>query len=65
LALEAGANRVLVAFPLGQASTRMLKQHYAGRLERADRELARALNAAARLWHVAGSRDDRADVDPS
>jgi integrase len=56
LALEAGANPVLVAFRLGHTSTRMLEQHYAGRLDRADRELARALDAAARLRHANASR---------
>jgi integrase len=55
LALEGGANSVLVAFRLGHTSTWMLEQHYAGRLDRADRELARALDAAARLRHVEGS----------
>lgn len=35
LALEAGANLVLVASRLGHTSTRMLEQHYAGRLDRA------------------------------
>lgn len=58
LALEAGANPVLVAFRLGHTSTRMLEQHYAGRLDRADRELARALDAAARLRHAGGSVSD-------
>ncbi len=53
LALGAGANPVLVAFRLGHTSTRMLEQHYAGRLDRADRELARALDAAARVRHEA------------
>lgn len=38
LALEAGGHPVLVAFQLGHTSTRMLEQHYAGRLDRADRE---------------------------
>jgi integrase len=56
LALEAGANPVLVAFRLGHTSTRMLEQHYAGRLDRADRELARALDAAAQLRHAEDSR---------
>ena len=57
LALEAGANPALVAFRLGHTSTRMLEQHYAGRLDRADRELARALGAAARLRHAGGEQD--------
>jgi hypothetical protein len=48
------------AFRLGHTSTRMLEQHYAGRLDRADLELARALDAAARLRHVEESSD--ADV---
>jgi integrase len=65
LALEAGANPVLVAFRLGHTSTRMLEQHYAGRLDRANRELARALDAAARLRHVEGLREPPADVEPS
>jgi integrase len=64
LALEAGANLVLVASRLGHTSTRMLEQHFAGRLDRADRELARALDAAARLRHVEVSRGGDADVDP-
>jgi len=55
LALEAGANPVLVAMRLGHTSTRMLEQHYAGRLDRADRELARALDDAARMRHAGGS----------
>jgi hypothetical protein len=37
MALEAGANPVLVAFRLGHVSTRMVEQHYAGRLDRADK----------------------------
>ena len=48
MALEAGANPVLVAFRLGHTSTRMVEQHYAGRLDRADKEIASALDAAAR-----------------
>ena len=63
MALEAGGNPVLAAFRLRHTSTRMLEQHYAGRLDRADRELARALDAAARLRHVEESRESRADVD--
>ena len=55
LALEAGANPVLVAFRLGHTSTRMLEQHYAGRLDRADRELARALDDAAQMRHAGGA----------
>jgi integrase len=59
MALEAGANPVLVAFRLGHVSTRMVEQHYAGRLDRADKEIAEALGArhgAARLRHAEGSR---------
>jgi hypothetical protein len=33
----------------------MLEQHYAGRLDRADRELARALDDAAQMRHVGGA----------
>jgi hypothetical protein len=58
MTLEAGANRVLVAFRLGHL-TRMVEQHYAGRLDRADKEIAEALDArhgAARLRHAEGSR---------
>jgi integrase len=55
LALEAGANPVLVAFRLGHTSTRMLEQHYAGRLDRADRELPCALDAAAQMRHASGT----------
>jgi len=58
MALEAGANPVLVALRLGHVSTRMVEQHYAGRLGRADKEIAQALNArhgAARLRHAEGS----------
>jgi integrase len=65
MALEAGANPVLVAFRLGHVSTRMVEQHYAGRLDRADKEIAEALGAryaAARLRHTESS--DRADVAP-
>jgi hypothetical protein len=52
MALEAGANPVLVAFRSGHTSTRMVEQHYAGRLDRADKEIASALDAAARMRHV-------------
>ena len=58
MALEAGANPVLVAFRLGHVSTRMVEQHYAGRLDRADKEIAEALAArhgAARVRHAEGS----------
>jgi integrase len=65
LALEAGANPVLVAFRLGHTSTRMVEQHYAGRLDRADKEIASALDAAARMRHVEGSRDPHAGRNPS
>jgi integrase len=51
LALEAGQIRCSVAFRLGHTSTRMLEQHYAGRLDCADRGLARALDAAAQMRH--------------
>ena len=60
MALEAGANPVLVAFRLGHTSTRMVEQHYAGRLDRADKEIAEALDArhgAARVRHAERSRD--------
>jgi integrase len=40
LALEAGANPILVALRLGHTSTRMVEQHYAGRLDGADKEIA-------------------------
>lgn len=58
MALEAGANPVLEAFRLGHTSTRMVEQHYAGRLDRADKEIAEALDArhgAARSRHDEGS----------
>jgi hypothetical protein len=58
-------NPVLVAFRLGHTSTRMLEQHYAGRLDRADRELARALDAAARVRHAEGAREDARPIDHS
>jgi hypothetical protein len=54
--LESGANPVMVAFRLGHTSTRMLEHHYAGRLDRADRELARALT----LRHGCGTLSCRA-----
>ena len=60
MALEAGANLVLVAFRLGHVSTRMMEQHCAGRLDRADKEIAEALDTrhtAARLRHVEGSHE--------
>ena len=56
MSLEAGANPILVAFRLGHTSTRMVEQHYAGRLDRADQEIAEALEAAARVRHVCGTR---------
>ena len=65
LALEAGANPVLVAFWLGRTSTRMLEQHYAGRLDRADRPLACALDAAARLRHADSQNDAPDEQHPS
>jgi integrase len=61
MALEAGANPVLVAFRLGHVSTRMVERHYAGRLDRADKEIAEALDArhgAARLRHAEGSGNE-------
>jgi integrase len=64
MALEAGANPVLVAFRLGHTSTRMVEQHYAGRLDRADREVASALDAAARMRHVSDTRASDADEHP-
>jgi integrase len=63
MASEAGANPVLVAFRLGHVSTRMVEQHYAGRLDRADKEIAEALgarHAAARLRHAERSGPDSA-----
>jgi integrase len=63
MALEAGANPVLVAFRLGHTSTRMVEQHYAGRLVRADKEIAEALAArhgAARVRHAEGSGNESA-----
>lgn len=62
LALEAGASPLLVAFRLGHTSTRMIEQHYAGRLEGLDKEIAEALGArhdAARLRHAEGSEPSR------
>jgi hypothetical protein len=56
MALEAGANAVQVAFRLGHMSTRMVEQHYAGRLDRADKKIAGALaGGTARLRHAEGS----------
>jgi integrase len=68
MALEAGANPVLVAFRLGHTSTRMVEQHYAGRLDRADKEIAEALAArhgAARARHAEGSDAPRGTAHPS
>jgi len=65
MALEAGANPVLVAFRLGHTSTRMVEQHYAGRLDRADKEIASALDAAARMRRFSGSEDEGSDVNLS
>ena len=65
LALDAGANPVLVAMRLGHTSTRMLETHYAGRLDRADRELARALDAAAQMRHVDGDQERGVESHPS
>jgi hypothetical protein len=64
ITLEAGASPLLVAFRLGATSTRMVEQHYAGRLEGFDKEIAKELNAphaAARMRHVEGS--DRATAE--
>jgi hypothetical protein len=63
LTLEAGANPVLVAFRLGHTSTRMVEQHYAGRLDRADKEIAEALAARHRAAHVRHA--ERSDVSGS
>jgi integrase len=63
--LEAGANPVLVAFRLGHTSTRMVEQHYAGRLDRADKEIASAPDAAARMRHVEGLDRAPQDAHPS
>jgi integrase len=68
LALEAGANSVLVAFRLGHTSTWMVEQHYARRLDRAEREIAVALSArhgAARVRHVEGSGEESAEPKSS
>jgi integrase len=54
-----GANPVIVAFRLGHTSTRMVEQHYAGRLDRADKEIASALDAAARMRHAEGTWNAR------
>jgi hypothetical protein len=54
---------MLVAFRLGHTPTRMLEQHYAGRLDRPDRELARALYVAARLRHERGTDDSASDEE--
>jgi hypothetical protein len=63
MALEAGANPVLVAFRLGHVSTRMVEQHYAGRLDRADREIAEALDAPSNL-PIVGADDGIRTRDP-
>jgi integrase len=68
MALEAGANPVLVTFRLGHVSTRMVEQHYAGRLDRADKEIAEALgerHGAARVRHVEGSEARASEKDRS
>jgi integrase len=65
LMLEAGANPVLVASRLGHTSTRMVEQHYAGRLDRADKEIASALDAEARVRHVEGLDRAPRDAHPS
>jgi hypothetical protein len=57
-----------VAFRLGHTSTRMVEQHYAGRLDRADKEIAEALGArhgAARVRHAEGSGRGRDGANPS
>jgi len=62
MALEAGANPVLVV-RLGHVSTRMVEQHYASRLDGADKEIAEAHDArrgAARLRHAESSYDGHA-----
>ena len=58
LALEAGASPLLVAFRLGHTSTRMVEQHYAGRLEGFDKEIAASLarHGAARVRHASPSK---------
>jgi len=58
LALEAGASPLLVAFRLGHTSTRMVEQHYAGRLEGFDKEIAASLgrHSAARLRHESAAK---------
>jgi hypothetical protein len=43
----------------------MVEQHYAGRLDRADKEIASALDAAARVRHVEGSTAQAGDADRS
>jgi len=58
IALDAGASPLLVAFRLGHTSTRMVEQHYAGRLDGFDKEIAKELNArhgAALMRHAEGS----------
>jgi hypothetical protein len=60
MALEAGVNPVQVAFRLGHTSTRMIEQHDAGRLDRADRDISRALDDAARMRHAEGRKVLRA-----
>jgi len=46
--LEAGANPVLVAFRLGYVSTRMVEQHYSGRLDRTRRSARRWVRGTLR-----------------
>jgi hypothetical protein len=59
---------VLVALRLGHTSTWMVEQHYARRLDRADKEIAEALVArhgAARLRHIEGLDVDGRGEHPS
>jgi integrase len=59
IALDAGASPLLVAFRLGHTSTRTVEQHYAGRLEGFDKQIAAELDArhgAARLRHATASK---------
>jgi hypothetical protein len=43
----------------------MVEQHYAGRLDRADKEIASALDAAARMRHVEGLDASAREQHPS
>jgi hypothetical protein len=42
----------------------MVEQRYAGRLDRADKYIASALDAAARMRHAEGSREVARAVTP-